>query len=79
MKAQTWKTLAIIFGILFLLETSFWIYSYNVVTKDEENMNICYYEVCGEYPQAFYEDNICHCYDYDILGELVVSKSKVIK
>ncbi len=66
MNKTTWKTLAIIFIILFILETLFiiwvWDYGTNLVEKENE----CVYNICSneEYDSYIYDDveSICYCY-----------------
>jgi len=65
----TWKITAIIFIILFILETLFTIWAYSIGTKEIENETKCQADICGktilgvnEYTSFFYEDNICYCY-----------------
>ena len=64
-----WKTLAIVFIILFTLETLYicWAVSYSndLIEKQEK----CYYELCEEYPEALVEGNVCYCYDYNADGD----------
>jgi hypothetical protein len=79
MNATTWKTLAIIFFILFLLET-FWIgYSTYLVYEEIDKTNTCFYDICSEYPDAYYLNDICTCYDYDMFGEYIVAKEVYMK
>lgn len=76
---MSWKTVAIIFIVLFLVETIFIGWSIFYYNKEQENQNICWYDICGAYPDAIYENNICTCYDYDIFDNLVVAKTKYMK
>ena len=79
MKPTTWKTIAIIFIVLFILE-NLWIgYGLYLIDKDEDRINECYYEICKEYPDAWYEADVCSCYDYDLLGTLVVVEQEYMK
>ena len=71
-----WKTIAIIFIILFLAETSIFFIGYIQITKEETRTNKCYYDICSKYPEAIYENNVCYCYDYGVLGEFVVAKTE---
>jgi len=74
-----WKLTAIVFIILFgiLFTYNCWaIYYWNDLDKQT---NICYYDVCEIYPDAYYDDDLCTCYEYDILGELIVAKTKYMK
>jgi len=58
-----WKVLAIIFIVLFVLETAFMIYAVTIAVQDENKTLECYYDVCSDYPDAYYEDKVCSCYD----------------
>jgi len=80
MEKTIWKTLAIIFFIITLLETSLFVWAYNEITEDEEKQLTCAYEVCEGYEEAFYELDICTCYDWseDDRG-WVVAKEKVLR
>ena len=71
MKDTTWKTLAIVFIILFILETLFWIWIVNIgkeiieiEDREIERKNICAVNICGggEYDFYNYEDGLCSCY-----------------
>jgi len=80
MEKRFWKTLAIILIAIMVLwlALGFWeVYDEN---KNNQRSTICYYDVCGEYPDAAYysDTKVCACYDYDVLGSLVVSKYEVI-
>ena len=70
-----WKTIAIIFIILFTFETIYVVYSVSVYNQGIKNQNICFYDICANYPDAYYDsDNkVCSCYDYDVLGNEQVS------
>lgn len=76
MKEKHWKTLAIIFMVLFLLENLFFGWSLYLVNQEEKNINDCYYNTCNEYPEATFEENVCTCYDYDLMGSLIVAKTE---
>ena len=75
---MNWKVLAIILMILLFLETAFIGWGYYLVTKEEKQIKDCYYDVCGEYPQAWIENGICYCYEIGLTGEYVVSKTTVM-
>lgn len=67
MKDSTWKTLAIIFMCLFLIETIFFVWSFNLGTEMIENENECAINICdvGNTNDAYsYDayDKICYCY-----------------
>ena len=74
-----WKITAIIFIILFTLETAFFTWAIVLATNEENKINECYYEICNEYPDALREDNLCYCYDYDVLGNLQIVKTELMK
>lgn len=78
MEKSTWKTLAIIFIILFLLENSLFFIAVDSINQEERQENICYYEICEDYVNAYYysESKVCSCYESDLLGNEVLSKSK---
>ena len=73
---MNWKTTAIIFMILFFLLLGYNIFGITLYYLDISNTNDCLYNYCGDYPDAYYEDGICYCYDYDLLGNLVVAKTR---
>jgi len=75
MEKNIWKALAIIFLCLFILETSFVVWSVKLVAYQEERANTCFYEICKEYEEANYIDNLCRCYTWDLnLEEYVEMK-----
>lgn len=71
-----WKTIAIIFIILFISENLLIGFFYYLEVKEIEETNNCYYNICEEYPEAEYLDDICFCYDYDVLGDYVIVKTE---
>jgi hypothetical protein len=74
------KVTAIIFIILlFLLETIYIVWSFLYYYSEQEKTSICYYDVCEDYPEVLYQDNICYCYDYDVIGNLQVVKTEYMK
>lgn len=73
-----WKVLAIIFIIIFILENAFFVWAYLSVVQEEKQTNYCYYDVCEDYPQAYYLDKLCTCYEYDLIGNLQVAKQKYL-
>ena len=62
--------------IIFVLETSFLFWGLHLYNKEYENTNICYYDICSDYPDAFYSEEVCTCYDYDLFGEYAVAKEE---
>jgi len=78
MEKKFWKTLAIILLVIFILENSLMAYGYFLTEDIEKETNICYYDVCEGYPEAYYSysDKICDCYDYDLIGNEVLVKTE---
>ena len=76
---MNWKITAIIFIILFGLHLLLDVWMVYSVSVEEEKMNVCLYDICEYYPDAMYEDNVCYCHDYDMLGELIVAKTKYMR
>jgi hypothetical protein len=76
MKMTNWKTIAIIFIVLFTLETAFMVWAVYISVREEQRTNDCYYNFCGNYPDALYYDGICECYEYDVMGNPVIAKTK---
>jgi len=75
-RIDKWKTIALIFIILFALETSLFVWSYYTVIKEERMTMECYYDICEDYPDAYLEENLCLCWDYDVWGEPIIVKQK---
>lgn len=75
-----WKVTAIILMIVLALVLAFFYWSYTIAVDEEEKTMNCYYDICSEYPEAFYDvtDKVCSCYDYDVMGELKVTKNKYL-
>lgn len=65
--ANGWKILAIVFIILFVLESLFFIWA----TKDGfefiNNQNYCAYDICEQYPSYNYDSYTqeCYCFEND--------------
>ena len=78
-KEKTWKALAIIFMILFGLLLIYNVWSVWYVITEENKINECHYDICESYSDALYEDNICSCFDYDVMGNLIIVKEKYVK
>ncbi len=70
MEKTGWKVLAIVFIILFILETLLLSWLYGIGTDIIEKENICAYNICGDdleietYYYFEYEE-VCECYDAD--------------
>ena len=76
---MNWKLTAIIFMMLFILETAWIGFGLYLVLEEEEQFNTCYYEICEGYPQSWFYEDICYCYDYDTTGELQLVVEKWMK
>ena len=74
-----WKVTALIFLTLFILENMFWGWAIWYGMQEETKINECYYEVCSEYPEAWYDENICYCYGYDMLGNEIIEHTEVMR
>ncbi len=62
--SKAWKTVAIIFIILFVLETAMIIYGSAIVSKEDSAKTQCSMNICSGY-EAFYFDpspSTCDCY-----------------
>lgn len=79
MERNGWRITAIIFIVLFVALVSLITYGLIINHNNTKKMETCYYEMCSEYPEALVQGNICHCYDYDTLGQLNIAKSYVIR
>jgi hypothetical protein len=75
---MNWKILAIILLVIVLLENGliFWGYASN--SQVEKETNICYYDVCEDYSNAYYDSSnkVCDCYESDLMGNEVIAKSE---
>jgi hypothetical protein len=70
-----WKTLAIVFIILFVVETLFWIWAISIVLEGEEKETECLIDICGysysyqdwigDYDGYHYDEtySACSCYN----------------
>lgn len=74
-----WKVTAIVFMATTLGLCLYIGYSIYVYNKEQNNIDICYYEVCNDYVDAWYSEGVCYCYERDLLGELIVGKTKLMK
>jgi len=67
-RTNHWKTIAIIFIVLFVIETSFivWMFSVGISMSNKENE--CAINICGDVEESvsyFYDEyeQICYCMD----------------
>ncbi|KKK86218.1 hypothetical protein LCGC14_2765450 [marine sediment metagenome] len=68
-----WKTIAIIFIILFILETILFLYLIKLGIDVEKEEVICAIQICSEYDSYYYDSikQVCSCY---INGEVKYQK-----
>ena len=86
MNKDTWKGIAIVFIILFIIQTSLWIWATNLVLNDLEKEEQCIINVCGynyateqwmdKYDGYSFDEDISTCYCYE---EDYISKQEYIK
>lgn len=74
MENNKWKAIAIIFIVLFFLETSFLVWASVTGMNDMTRENECILDVCGESHAYQYYPDIKTCYCYDEYGERVKEK-----
>ena len=77
--SKAWMIVAIIFIVLFVIETAFIVWASSIAYIDSKRTDECYYDVCKDYPQALVEGRVCTCYDYNSDGtSYVVAKTELI-
>ncbi len=61
---EKWKTIAIIFIVLFVLETILFISLIKIGFNVQEEETICSIEICSNYDSYYYDSvqRICSCY-----------------
>lgn len=65
MEQTTWKTLAIVFMALFVLETIVMVWAFNAGTEMMDQEYECAINICGDEHDAFFYDEyaeVCYCY-----------------
>jgi len=62
-----WKTLALIFIVITILETTFIGYLFILGTELDNKETRCAYDICVDYPSYSFNQltNICECYKDD--------------
>lgn len=78
MEKQGWKAVAIVFFCLFIIETFGMVWFFDMAYEEIEKEGKCLYDICEEYPQAYYELDVCSCYGYDENNELILEKTKTM-
>lgn len=69
-----WRTIAIISISITLIFSLLTLLGGMMINQEEENTNICYYEICEDSVDAVYYEGICGCYEYNSSGSLILSK-----
>ena len=77
-KMVNWKIIAIVFVCLFVAENFLLGVGIYLVAQEENMLKECYYKVCEGYPDADLIDNICTCYEYDLIDNLIPVKHKIM-
>jgi hypothetical protein len=64
MGINTWKVIAIIFIILFIVETLLLTFFYNVGVSEINKEKKCQINICGQYDAYTYDTyaSVCQCY-----------------
>ena len=79
MEKNGWRIIAVVcIAIVALIIISNFV-NYATYEKEEAKMNECYYDICREYPDADYSEDVCYCYDYDVLGDLIIVDTEYMK
>lgn len=76
MEKQVWKIIAIVFVCLFIFENIFIFYNLAIVVEQKQEMNECIYNICSEYDEGQYEDNVCTCYER--VEGILISKKTIL-
>lgn len=74
-----WKITAIIFIVLFLVETAYVGWAVYITIDAEKKNTYCLYEYCKNYSYGEVLGNVCTCYEYDMLDQLVEVDYKVLE
>ena len=78
-EAKKWKGIAIIFIIITALIFISSILLGISERVEDNKTKICFYEICANYPDAEYYEDVCTCYDYDTLGRLTIVKEEYMR
>tara|TARA_R100000789_G_scaffold30675_1_gene34368 strand:+ start:84 stop:326 length:243 start_codon:yes stop_codon:yes gene_type:complete len=75
-----WKVTAIIFIIITILFSAFMVLSISLYNEEQEFTNECYYNICEDYNDAYYDvwERTCTCYNINYDGEYSVEKVKYL-
>jgi len=50
-----------------------------ILAQEDKDTKECYYNICSDYADADFIDGVCGCYNYDVLGNLILEKTEVIR
>ncbi len=79
MSENSWRTFAIVLLILFILQSLSIITSILNDFEQDQNEKSCSYDTCDGYDESEFDNEICYCYEYDLMGKLKVVKETWIK
>jgi len=72
MEKTGWKILAVTSTTMLLALIGILIWGTILNAEYEEKVSTCYYDICSGYEDAWFDQNVCYCYAYDVLGNEVV-------
>ena len=79
MEETFWKVSAIVFFILFVIILTYNIWAISLYLDEEGKIAECYYDICKDYGNAIYENNVCGCYEPDLMGGWAIAKETYMK
>jgi hypothetical protein len=76
-----WRVVALVFLVIYIWGIVLMIQEEIQIKKELEKQKICYYEICKDniYIDAFYEDDVCYCYEMDNDYKTFLSKTEYMK
>ena len=78
MEKSGWKRLALVELVLILVFIGLMIIGTYAIEKEERMQNECYYDICSTNEEAYLLEEVCYCYDYDLMGELQVTDQRYL-
>lgn len=60
-----WKIAIVVLWILFILQNVLFIWGAISILQEEEKIYQCYFNICSEYEDVDFVDDICTCYEYN--------------
>ena len=76
---MNWKLIAVIFIVIAILESILICYSLISYSNQIKETNECFWDICGDYPDAQYDNGICSCIDYDMFGNEIISHTEYMR